>query len=196
MHAHNFKDLTGQRFGRLVAQKSVKKEKSKDRAYSWVCICDCGSTATVHTSHLSTGHTKSCGCAQLEATRKAIGFSSRQRTLRDYKTKANTRGFSWNLSDEQFLLLTAGKCHYCGLNPSNCCAASKNGSFTYSGIDRVDNAMGYTLENTVSCCKVCNWAKRDRTQEEFLAWAERVVNYARNSKWDSSKLSSMTEMPA
>ena len=190
MFGHSFKDLTGHRFGRLIAKSPIKKVGSNRRAYSWLCVCDCGSEAIVDTGHLSSGHTKSCGCAQLDGVRKASGFSAKKRTLRDYKTKAKLRGFCWKLSDEEFDILTSYICYYCGTKASNRCAPSANGCFIYNGIDRINNLLGYTLENTVSCCKICNIAKRDMSQEAFLAWAERVVNHSRNQQCPSKTTSS------
>lgn len=60
------KDLTGIRFGRLVALEidEEKMENRKDydtRAY-WRCKCDCGNFTTVSANYLIQGHTNSCGC--------------------------------------------------------------------------------------------------------------------------------------
>jgi superfamily II DNA or RNA helicase len=54
-------DLTGRRFGRLVAQKLLEK-KSKHGALFWECKCDCGKQTRVLAGSLTGGHTKSCGC--------------------------------------------------------------------------------------------------------------------------------------
>jgi 5-methylcytosine-specific restriction endonuclease McrA len=35
--------------------------------------------------------------------------------------------------------------------------------------------MGYYDDNVVACCKNCNVAKLDRTQEDFLKWIKRVA---------------------
>ena len=60
-------DLTGGKFGRLtVISSTVVDGRSK-----WLCLCDCGNTTTVATSHLKDGHTKSCGCYMREQTSKA-----------------------------------------------------------------------------------------------------------------------------
>jgi hypothetical protein len=56
-------DLTGQRFGRLVAIKIVGK---KEYGTAWLCQCDCGKTKEVTTSNLRSGNSKSCGCLQAE----------------------------------------------------------------------------------------------------------------------------------
>lgn len=53
-------DLTGQRFGKLVVVQRIEKPES--RRTMWKCICDCGKEHSVTQEHLSSGHTKSCGC--------------------------------------------------------------------------------------------------------------------------------------
>jgi hypothetical protein len=59
-------DITGQRFGKLVA---VEKELGR-----WRCVCDCGGSSVVRASNLRTGSTKSCGC-RTKATRTTHGLS-------------------------------------------------------------------------------------------------------------------------
>lgn len=54
------KDVTGQRFGRLVAVDPVGK--TPHGKITWLCQCDCGNTTVVIVSLLSNGHTQSCGC--------------------------------------------------------------------------------------------------------------------------------------
>src|SRR4051812_17795808 len=58
------KNLTGQRFGRLVAIEPVGK---RDREVVWRCHCDCGGTVDTRGSSLRRGHTQSCGCLAREA---------------------------------------------------------------------------------------------------------------------------------
>lgn len=55
-------DLTGTRFGRLVANTPTVKGKRK----AWVCVCDCGAVVTKAQVDLRSGDTKSCGCAKRE----------------------------------------------------------------------------------------------------------------------------------
>lgn len=56
-------DLTGKRFGRLVAiELSEKGNNTKSR--KWKCVCDCGSEITCFSLNLLRGHTTSCGCIQ------------------------------------------------------------------------------------------------------------------------------------
>jgi len=51
-------DLTGQRFGKLTA---ISLAIPEGRTH-WTCQCDCGNELEVRSSHLTSGHTKSCGC--------------------------------------------------------------------------------------------------------------------------------------
>lgn len=53
------KDLTGERFGRLVVINQVPNHKNR---VAWRCICDCGKEAIVTGHELKCGDTKSCGC--------------------------------------------------------------------------------------------------------------------------------------
>lgn len=61
-------DLTGLRFGRLVADAPITGV-SKYGTY-WRCICDCGKVHYAHRSALRYGRTRSCGCLRRDTTRK------------------------------------------------------------------------------------------------------------------------------
>ena len=56
----NFIDITGQRFGRLIALKQAGLSKS--RSVLWLCRCDCGVTVIVSSGNLRGGNSRSCGC--------------------------------------------------------------------------------------------------------------------------------------
>lgn len=64
------KNLTGQRFGRLVALGAIGRLKNKQLA--WLCQCDCGKTATVPSSNLQTKNTQSCGCLCRDTSRQTL----------------------------------------------------------------------------------------------------------------------------
>lgn len=63
---HRLKDITGQRFGRLVVLSRVGSDK-RNRA-TWLCSCDCDpdKTSVVSSRDLLRGHKLSCKCLQLE----------------------------------------------------------------------------------------------------------------------------------
>jgi len=54
------KNLTGKRFVRLVALKTVGS--NKHGRLLWECLCDCGNIIVVNSRSLLSGNTKSCGC--------------------------------------------------------------------------------------------------------------------------------------
>ena len=58
------KDLTGQRFGRLVAMKCVGRTNNGNA--QWLCKCDCGGEKVVASWGLVSGRTQSCGCIKRE----------------------------------------------------------------------------------------------------------------------------------
>lgn len=61
-------NLTGQRFGRLIALESVGSNKRKSRL--WKCKCDCGREKITTSLLLVTNQTRSCGCLQKETISK------------------------------------------------------------------------------------------------------------------------------
>lgn len=62
MHG-NAKDLTGQRFGRLLAKDIAGRQGSM---MMWHCVCDCGNTHVARAGHLLAGRIRSCGCLARE----------------------------------------------------------------------------------------------------------------------------------
>ena len=62
-------DLTGQRFGRLVATTAIANEPGKGKS-RWACLCDCGGSHTATASNLKAGKVRSCGCLQSESARE------------------------------------------------------------------------------------------------------------------------------
>lgn len=61
------RDISGIKFGRLVALERVRSSKSSKHAL-WLCLCECGNNSEVLATNLKTGHTRSCGCLQQEVT--------------------------------------------------------------------------------------------------------------------------------
>ena len=61
-------DLTGKRFGKLIAIKPTLEKRNN--SIVWLCKCDCGNTAYVAADCLNSGKTKSCGCMQEEQREK------------------------------------------------------------------------------------------------------------------------------
>lgn len=56
----SFKDLTGQRFGKLTVLERVENDRFGHVNYK--CQCDCGGITIVDVNNLRNGNTNSCGC--------------------------------------------------------------------------------------------------------------------------------------
>lgn len=172
------KDYTGRRFGRLVVYGYVGQTTSHSR---WLCQCDCGNTHVVGGPNLVSKKrgVRSCGCLLKEngmIFRKPDGVAAANALLASYKYGARKRDFSWNLTDEQFFELTKRPCFYCGKPPSNVKAGYRS-DYVYSGVDRLDNSLGYTLENCQPCCEICNKSKRGMSLEDFSLWITSICMY-------------------
>lgn len=173
-------DLTGQKRHMLTAIEPVKERYSSGHR-QWRCSCDCGGE-TVIPSHLF-GVTRSCGCLSTH-NRLPKGEASRRALMRVYIKGAESRGLLFELTSDQFTKLTKGECHYCGDKPSKKYAHPiSNGSYKYNGIDRMNNDIGYTLNNCVSCCWVCNDMKKAQGYGEFLSKVKQIHinNESKNS---------------
>ena len=90
-------------------------------------------------------------------------------------TGAKSRGHSFELTAEQFYALTQGECWLCGCKPAQIHRPNKSKStYVYNGIDRVDNAIGYTETNCLPCCGTCNKLKGAKDVEEFIQHIRRI----------------------
>jgi hypothetical protein len=84
------KDITGQKFGRLTAIKflEIRRKPSGGGWHIWEFQCDCGKSVPVGIENVRSGHTQSCGCFNVEQTKKAItthGDGSVKNPVRLYK---------------------------------------------------------------------------------------------------------------
>lgn len=185
--SRNRLELIEQKFGRLTVIEFSHVDK---KGYTcWLCKCDCGNDKVINGSSLQSEATKSCGCLRKEVAKKAMkkivenqrlpkGVAARNAAIYSHKISAKKRNIKQVLTDKQILILHKQDCHYCGSPPSNISSCvDLNGSYTYSGIDRIDNAKGYILANVVPCCNNCNSAKMTRTYDEFLSWIKQIHSH-------------------
>jgi hypothetical protein len=175
------RDLTNETFGRLRVLARTANATCGHKQYD--CVCTCGNMVIVRSSGLLTGNTRSCGCLQTEARsltgRRNVlrqGNSNRNSVVHQYRKNARLRNLSCTLTEGDFDRLLAGDCHYCGCEPARVRRTGPT-AFAFNGIDRVDNTQGYSPENCVSCCLICNRAKGVMSAPEFLAWVNRVVRW-------------------
>jgi ribosomal protein L40E len=100
-----------------------------------------------------------------EIYKKSIGYK-----FSYYKDRAKKHKMPFRLSLEECIRIFTTKCHYCGCEPD-----------IYQGIDRLDSRLGYTIENTVPACSMCNYMKGGFSEGQFILicchiFAERMGN--------------------
>jgi len=167
------RDLREMRFGRLIAIEPTPLRK--DSKVVWKCQCDCGKECFVVARALTIGNTKSCGCLKRELlqaglTKLEYGIANFNQLFGNYKRQAMKRGLSFNLTREEFYELTQKDCYYCGISPYQVQKRTDIlwGDFIYNGVDRLNNTLGYEIDNVVPCCGKCNRAKMSLNEDEFL----------------------------
>lgn len=175
--------LIGERFGNLTV---TNREDDKVctlqsglvvRRKVWTCQCDCGRVRKFNQSDIMRILAKGIvGCDRdcpkrllFKQGLKSNGFSV---LFKEYKKNANTRGYSWNLEEQEFREITQGNCFYCGAVPFR-----KKREYVFNGIDRKNNSIGYTCENCVSCCWRCNRMKGDLNVDDFMSSVTSVYLY-------------------
>ena len=167
--------ILNEKYGRLTP---IKISGTQNLHTMFECLCECGKITNVKGIHLKNGHTKSCGCYESEMTTKRNllppGESSFNYLYSYYTRNALKRELEFSLTKEEFRSFTQKNCFYCGKPPAmrvkRDSTGKTNGAYIHNGIDRLDSAIGYTFENCVACCKICNRAKCDLELKEFMDW--------------------------
>ena len=87
-----YRELTGQRFGRLLVLGISEKEKT-DGKILWNCVCDCGNTVTASSGLLLGGYKKSCGCLGRPPLKDWMGKQFGSLTVLSYGGKSAGKHF-------------------------------------------------------------------------------------------------------
>lgn len=96
---------------------------------------------------------------------------------REYKKSARVSNREFNLTESSFNVIVKDNCYYCGENAPlkqfkrstrNHGRVLHGNPIKFQGIDRVDNDVGYTEENSVPCCPKCNFMKHTLNANDFI----------------------------
>jgi hypothetical protein len=128
--------------------------------------------------------------------RKAYGEAEFNRLFDAYRRSAQKDEREFSLSEDEFRTLTKGDCYYCGSEPKQAFCRSNSTPYFHNGLDRINNHRGYVVGNVVPCCKHCNYAKRDLSQADFIAWLQQASDHLKLVVEDVVKPLLETEVPA
>ena len=92
--------------------------------------------------------------------------------FRSYIQGAIRKDLSFTVSAEVAYDMMSKPCHYCGCQPGN-----QTLGFTYNGMDRVRTDTGYSIDNIVPCCRLCNGIKSKLDLDVFLNHIKLIHNY-------------------
>jgi hypothetical protein len=145
-----------------ILQKNPLR-KQRGNCYYLVKCKICGELSERKSSRLANKKYKSCGCVN----KREPGFASANDIFYGYSINSKKRNLPFEITFQEFFVLTQQECYYCGENPKSISRTSTNGEFIYNGIDRVDNSKGYIKENLKTCCGICNRMKMDMTLKDF-----------------------------
>lgn len=187
------KDLTGQRFGKLVVVSLMPRQLNEPTI--WLCHCEDGNECKVTSGHLLSGHTKSCGCLK-----NIIGVKKRIAAEQDgkrygeisgrywsaVKQSARIRNIEFQISIEyawKTFLKQDGKCAISGQHLTFAKSSQpKDMKLQTASIDRINSTKGYAEGNIQWTHKIVNIAKKDRSDIEFIEMCHIISDYNRNRK--------------
>ena len=179
-------DLTGQRFGKLVAIRCTGSN-NRQRA-TWLCQCDCGNEYTTTCFNLRQGRNRSCGCQNYHlygsSNPKWSGYGDVSGSYwHRIKQGARNRNLELAITIESIwaLFIKQGKkCALSGMNLTMCSSDTKirkDLKLQTASLDRIDSSKGYISGNIQWVHKDINAIKMDLNTNYFIELCKKVANY-------------------
>lgn len=188
---HDGVNFIGEKFGKLTILSLAKDINKRPYRYYYLCKCECGNEKNILWENLVRKNpTVSCGCWVRD---KNSGYkpnrrlTSKERTLNSvytrYKLGAERRNLIFNLTKKELADFIDKNCFYCGNTPSQISKnKEKEVDYLYTGIDRVDSSKGYSVDNCVPCCTICNFMKNTLKEDIFISQVEKIYFNLKNKK--------------
>jgi len=186
-------NLVGQKFERLTVIEEVPSLNKKNKRPSWKCLCSCGNIEPIivwRSTNLTSGNSKSCGCIKSETSAENLRKTALDGRKYEPIVAAAKNIFLAKYNDgtlqfDDFYAMTQLNCYYCGVPPSTKRKNITNydvnrATFIYNGIDRIDSNLPHNLENCITCCKECNFSKRNMSLNDFYIMIINIHNNSNN----------------
>lgn len=174
-------DYKGFKYHKITVLKKTKefKKVGKGRLRLWECLCDCGKTFKLYSKQIWRKSPKSCGCWSGNDPINTNAISCRSH----YINTAKNKNLEFSLTKEKFKFLIYDNCFYCGSPPAQINKLKDNPYLIpRNGIDRINSSKGYTDENSVTCCKICNSMKSSLSQEDFIKHIVKLIKNLHSKK--------------
>ena len=176
------KDYTGIKNNMLTA---IRFCEIKNGRVFWEFNCDCGAFIKQRVDKILSKKPQvtSCGCTRKKSFNDGLNTDDRliNHIYFKYRQSAKRRNYSFELSINFFSVLVKSDCFYCGSKPNRVqYNQSKKRNFIFcNGVDRKNNNIGYTEENCVSCCTICNRAKSNFSFDFFIEWIKNLKSHSK-----------------
>lgn len=204
--AHNAKDLTNARFGRLIVLRRVETPigKVNGQVAYWECKCDCGNKVVKSSRDLLRGSVKSCGCLYNEINHKrklntydlsnktfGIGFctNSNEKFYFDIEDYDNIKNYTWAENCNGYVIATNGNTNRIFLhnivmnNHSNMIVDHISGNTKDNRknnlrfVNRSQNAMNAKLpSNNTSGVKGVSYSKKFNKWRAYITLNKKQIN--------------------
>ena len=115
----------------------------------------------------------------LKQEEKIINISEMWRST---QRNAYSRGLLFTITENEFEKIIIQPCYYCNFYSK----------FRLNGIDRIDNNKGYTINNSITSCKMCNIIKNTQHPIEFLEKVDAIISYIKHNKSNMDTLITKT----
>lgn len=100
------------------------------------------------------------------------------RKFKEYIYEASRRSIKFDLTFDEFKSFDKKQCEYCG------------DSLKFIGLDRINNDLGYSLDNVVPSCFRCNHIKSIYSKKDFLNQINKIFIHQQKVNHDKQKSSS------